>query len=124
MVNVVSFKPFERKSPIKPEKQLLSAINDLLQSNERAARAVGELPARFVAIDECIAEVAMPSNCRPYIDAVVEQDRMRLLAAMQEVLQATLEYAKAIEARFRSVPQTLPDFRSAQPGTGGSLAAI
>lgn len=100
MVNVINFRPGGGKTP--PQQLLLSAINDLLQANENAARAAGELPARFIAVDACIADVTLHPGCRPYIDAVVEQDRRRLLAAMREVLDATLEYAKAIECRFRA----------------------
>lgn len=100
MVNVINFRPGGGAMP--PQQPLLSAINDLLQANENAARAAGELPARFIAVDACIEDVALHPGCRPYIDAVVEQDRRRLLAAMREVLDATLEYAKAIECRFRT----------------------
>lgn len=105
MADILTFKPSDEKRHVSPEQVLLSAINELLHSNERAAKAVGELPARFIEIDASIATVNLEPNCRRYVDAVAEQDRTRLLAAMSEVLDATLEYAKAIESRFRNAPE-------------------
>jgi hypothetical protein len=106
MANILTFKSGDqKKGPVAPEQMLLSAIKELLHSNQRVACAVGELPARFIEVDASVAGVNLDTNCRHYVDAVVEQDRGRLLAAMSEVLEATLEYAKAIEGRFRGGPE-------------------
>jgi hypothetical protein len=61
--------------------------------------------------------VNMDPICRHYVDTVVEQDRERLLAAMSEVLDATLEYAKAIDSRLRSAPERLPGTHGVTPRT-------
>lgn len=105
MVNILTFKPGDEKKPVGPEQVLLSTIKELLHSSQRVACAVGELPARFIAVDASVAGIELDPNCRHYVDIVVEQDRERLLAAMSEVLNATLEYARAIESRFRSAPE-------------------
>ena len=59
MINVIEFASSKGKRRVEPEQALYSAIEDLLHSNANVARAVGELPARFVAVDASIAGVTL-----------------------------------------------------------------
>ena len=79
MINVIEFASSKGKRRVEPEQALYSAIEDLLHSNANVARAVGELPARFVAVDASIAGVTLNPRCRDYVDGLVEQDRQRCL---------------------------------------------
>ena len=100
MANVIKLTSGKDNKRSEPNEILFSAIADLLHSNVNLARSVGELLASFVAVDTAVAGVAIDPRCRRYVDGVLEQDRQRLLAAMREALDATLEYTKGVECRF------------------------
>jgi hypothetical protein len=100
--NVITLTLAKRKKPGEERDEgLLSTIQDLLDSNESLARAVGDVAARFYAVDATAARVSSEPLCRHYIDSVLEQDRQRLINAMHEVLDATLEYTKGLGCRLR-----------------------
>jgi hypothetical protein len=83
---------------------MLLALKDLLNSNQRVACAIGEIPARFIAAEASFAEAQLSPAGRYYVDTVLNQDRGRLLAAMCELLDATVEYMRAIDCGLRSSP--------------------
>jgi len=83
------------------DEALVDATIEVLGTNAKLAQAVQDLADVFVRLDGAIAENPVNACVRRPIDAIVEQDRQKLLLNMRDLLESISEYTGGVRDRMR-----------------------